>query len=137
MYKPMKALLNKLFCFRAFSSFEYGSEKSVVKHDYRVTGFYYVYTTSDNQRHYMDVPKWKANCVAGYGVAGVIVPFDQIKLTGFKIKRRWHFFKVDRVHRNWLIKQSRDKYKLFKSFPKGLSSQEIDDRVIDNIMKNL
>jgi hypothetical protein len=133
----MRKFLNKLFCFRAFSSFEYGSEKSVVKHDYRVTGFIYVYTTSDNQKHYIHVPKWKANCVSGYGICGVIVPFNQIRLTEFKIKKRWHFFKVDRVHTNWLIEQDKEKYKFYKSLPEGLSSKEIQDITIDQIMKKL
>lgn len=133
----MNAFFNKLLCFRAFSSFEYGSEKSVVKHDYRVTGFYYVYTTSDGERKIMSVKKRSANHVGGYGVCGVIVPFDKIRLTDFKLKRRWCFFKVKRKYINWMINKDRDNYKLYKSLPKGLSSSELEDIIIENIMNHL
>ena len=133
----MKAFFNKLFCFRAYSSFEYGSKNSVVKHSYRVTGFIYVYTTSDGERKFVNVRKRNANHVNGYGVCGVIVPFDQIKLSGFSIKRRRHFRKVNRKHINWLIKKDRDNYKFYKSLPKGLSNNELEDIILDKIMNDL
>jgi len=129
--KPMNALLNKLLCFRAFSSFEYGSENSVVKHDYRVTGFYWVYTTTDNERVIVHVPKRLATHVGGYGICGVIVPFDKIRLTEVKIAKRWFFRRNDRRHLNYLISQDKRKYAMYRSMPKGLSSQQLSDAVIE------
>jgi hypothetical protein len=131
----MNAFINKLLCFRAFSSFEYGSQTSVVKHDYRVTGFYWVYTPVDSsERVIVHVPKRLATHVGGYGVCGVIVPFAEIKLTGFKIAKRWHFRTVDKVHINWLIKQDKRKYRMYKSIPVGLTSQELSDLTLEMVM---
>jgi hypothetical protein len=136
----MNALLNKLLCFRAFSSFEYGSEKSVVKHGYRVTGFYWVYTTTDGQNIYINVHKRLATHVSGYGICGVIVPFDKIKLTKIKIAKRWFFRTSDRTYINWLIKQDKRKYEMYKLIPKGLNSKQLSHIVIDmaveSAMKN-
>lgn len=137
----MNALLNKLLCFRAFSSFEYGSQTSVVKHDYRVTGFYWVYTPIDSrERVIIHVPKRLATHVGGYGICGVIVPFSEIHLTEFKFRKRWFFRTNDKRHINWLIKEDKRKYAMYKSIPKGLSSQELSDitleMVIESAMKN-
>lgn len=128
----MNALLNKLLCFRAFSSFEYGSQTSVVKHNYRVTGFYWVYTLIDsNERIFVHVPKRLATHVGGYGICGVIVPFSEIKLTGFKIAKRWFFRKNDKRHLNWLIKRDKRKLALYKSIPQGLTSKEMFDLTLE------
>jgi hypothetical protein len=125
----MNAFFNKLFCFLAFSDFEYGSENSVVKHGYRVSGFYWVYTPTDGERVFVHVPKRLATHVGGSGVCGVIVPFDKIKLTGFKIRKRW-FFCINNRHLNYLIKQDKRKYAMYKNIPKGLSSRQLSKTVI-------
>ena len=133
----IKFFLIKLFTFRAFTSFEWGSEKSVVKHSYRVTGFYYVYTTSEGDNIYINVPKWKATHVGGDGVASIIVPFNEIQLTKFKIRKRWFLYKIYRNERKWLIKKDREKYKLYKSLPKGLSNKELQDMAINKIINGM
>jgi hypothetical protein len=96
-----------------------------------------VYRNLEGENIYIHVPKRLATHVSGYGIAGVIVPFAEIKLTGFKIKRRMHFRRVDKRHINWLIEQDKRKYRLYKSLPQGLSAKQISDIVIDDIMKNL
>ena len=130
----MRAFLNKIFCFRAFSSFKYSMHGS--EGHYRVTGFYWVYTTSDGHRIYIHVPKRLANHVGGYGVCGVIVPFDKITLTKIKLRKRWFFRKNDK-HILKLIEEDREKYKMYKKFPKGLSGKEIEEIVINKIVEEM
>lgn len=137
IHKPMNAILNKLLCFRAFSSFEYGSQNSVVKHDYRVTGFYWVYTTKEGQNVHIHVPKRLATHVGGYGIAGVIVPFAEIKLTKIKIAKRWFFRRHENRHLNFLIKQDRQKYAMYKGLPKGLSNKELSDTILEIAMNSV
>lgn len=132
----MNSFFTKLFCFRAFSSFERKDDVNV-KHGFRVTGFYWVYEIEDGQDFYCKVPKRLATHVSGTGVCGIMLPFDKIKLTGFNIKKRWFFRKGNKRYIKSLVKQDKSKYKMIKKFPKGLTSEEFEKMRIDVAIENM
>lgn len=93
---------------------------------YRLTGFYFVYKTSDNERFFAKVKLEDANSISGVGVAGCIVPIEEVKFLRRISKYPAEKYKsVERIET--------EKYEFLKSLPKGLTSNQLQDKQMDAI----
>jgi hypothetical protein len=124
----MKTLFIKLLLLIGHSGFKYRSGY------YRTTGFYYVYKCSDNNSyyHYAACSRWRATHVSGYGVCGVMAEISGVYSV------RWTLSKGHRVYdlRNYLhaVARDKDKLKILKSLPKGLTEAKYDEIMLEKVM---
>lgn len=125
MIKKFLHYLRFLISRRDKTTFEYDGRM------YRLTGYYYTYTTSDNQRIHARVKKLQANTVSGYGIAGCIISIADIKFTSRISKHPGEGSDAKRIQQDYR------NYKFLKSLPKGMSSDEVSDKQMDNIMDEL
>lgn len=101
-------------------------------HSFRLTGYYFMYRTSDGELLYAHVDKRQANSVSGYGVCGIIAPIGEVKF----LKRLSKFGRGSGTRMQW-IKNDRDKYKLLKSLKPGLTKAQVDEILLDKIMDDM
>jgi hypothetical protein len=113
---------------------------------YRVTGFYYVYQPIDGDRLIVECLWWNSTHIGGAGVAGTILPYDEVTFTGWKF-RRWRLFKrwlyklirTKAEYRRFDDRINRNRYKFLKSLPKGMTTEAISEigikRAVDRAMK--
>lgn len=104
---------------------------------WRVSGYYFQYKTIDGDRRLIPCPKLLANTIGGSGVCGWYIYFHEVDSIQFRFKKcRWWFFK--RSLNRW--KRYRSEWKrlwFFLRLPKGLTEDDILDRVVTLSMKSM
>jgi hypothetical protein len=126
MLKKFSHYLRFLLSRRNKTTFSYGNNT------YRLSGYYFAYVTSNGEQLLARVKKLQANAVSGSGIAGCIVPIDQIEFLGRLSKHPGNGGRdAER------IKQDRSKYKFLKSLPKGLTSDVVSEMHIDKLMDDM
>lgn len=95
---------------------------------YRLTGFYFVYLTSNNKRYYAKVELKNANAISGVGVGGCIVPMNEVKflsrISKHPAEKNGHRYRLET-----------EKYEFLKSLPNGLTDKEVDDRQMEEFFE--
>jgi len=99
--------------------------------DYRLTGYYFTYETSDKQHLHARVNKLEANTISGYGIAGCIVPINDVKWLRRISKHHGESSDTARILKD------RDRYLLLRGLPKGLSSNTVDELITDRILEDM
>jgi len=133
----IKTRIIKLITLIGLSSFQVKDKHSIGGvRSYRVTGYYYCYTFADGNRKFVRCPKFFANMIGGYGVAGCYIPFHEVDGLGFSFKR-WHFFREALRTNRKRIENDSDSFKFLRSVPKGLTAKEYEDYALESILSNL
>ncbi len=103
-----------------------------VGHDseFRLTGYYYIYNTSDGDRLFACVEKENANGVSGVGACGIILHTDDIKILS-----RVSVFKGT-SNRQRMIESDKHRFEFLKSLPLGLTKKQVDDAIIENMLNS-
>ena len=133
----IKTRIIKLITLIGLSSFQVKDKHSIGGvRSYRVTGYYYCYTFADGGRKFVRCPKFFANMIGGYGVAGCYIPFHEVDGLGFSFKR-WYFFREALRTNRERIESDRDSFNFLRETPKGLTKKKYEDYAFESIWSDL
>lgn len=121
----MKNTLTRFKLIIGHSSFRVGDRW------YRTKGFYHIHVFPGGEKLMAGTSKWKATHVSGYGVAGTIVPFDEIEEVSYRYRpdhRKHDLYGWKRVTGMKLP------YKEIKVIPEDMTKDEWDTQWMDKIL---
>lgn len=109
---------------------------------FRLTGYMFIYITSDNERMYAHVSRRCANAVSGASVCGCIVFVNQISINErISLYGNKSTLKEINQHSTYLVKEDKRKYKFLKSLPEGLTKEQVSkismNRAVNSAMREI
>lgn len=101
-------------------------------HEYRLTGFVYLYFFEDGSTEFAFCNEDEANAVSGYGIAGCIVLLSDVQF----LDRISSYPDKPSTHLNNLIEKDKYKLKFLKSLQEGISKKEYEEIIINNLLND-